>query len=321
MKRLLVLITILLATQVQAQNTTIDSFSKAKKNLENKVYYDHRETIYCSAEFTAKKQVIAPTGFKSTKHVKRSKKVEWEHGLAAENFGRSFSEWRNGDPQCVDRKGKDFKGRKCAEKVNMEYRYMQSDMHNLFPAIGSVNAMRSNYNFTMIPGSKSDFGTCDMRIENRKAQPPEGARGRIARTYKYMDATYPKYSMSKQQIKLMDAWDKMYPVSDWECTREKRIKKIQGNGNSFVSDHCGSTTATRIDNVAVPVAPVVAKPTAPVIPVVTKPMVNFDKYHGNSKSHIYHGSSCRYYNCKNCTVIFGSKKEAEDAGYRMCSKG
>ena len=115
---------------------------------------------------------------------------------------------------------------------------MQADMHNLYPAIGAVNAARSNYNFTMQPSSPSSFGVCDMRIENRKAQPPESARGRIARTYKYMQYSYPRYHMSKQQQKLMDAWDKMYPVTDWDCTRAVRIFRIQGNDNPFVSEQC-----------------------------------------------------------------------------------
>jgi deoxyribonuclease-1 len=84
---------------------------------------------------------------------------------------------------------------------------MQADMHNLFPAIGAVNAKRSNYNFTLLPSAQSDFGACDMRIEGRKAQPPEWARGRIARSYLYMDQSYPKYSMSKPQRQLMSAWD------------------------------------------------------------------------------------------------------------------
>ena len=60
---------------------------------------------------------------------------------------------------------------------------MQADMFNLYPAIGAVNALRSNYNFTMLPDAKSDFGTCEMKIDNRKADPPEAARGQIARTY------------------------------------------------------------------------------------------------------------------------------------------
>ena len=40
--------------------------------------------------------------------------------------------------------------------------------------------------------------------------------------------------------------------------------------------------------------------------------------HGNAKSYICHNSSCRYYNCKNCVVIFSSRKEAEEAGFRAC---
>jgi deoxyribonuclease-1 len=227
------------ASSIAAGNQTNQSFSKAKKNLERSVYQDHRETIYCGARFDSKKNVVPPKGFKTAKHKKRAKRIEWEHVVPAENFGRAFSEWRAGDKQCVNRKGKSFKGRKCAEKMNVEYRYMQSDMHNLFPAIGAVNAMRSNYNFTMLPAVKSEFGSCNMKIDNRKAEPPVGARGRIARTYMYMEQTYPKYKMSKQQRQLMNAWDKMYPVTAWECKRSKRIQKVQGNANRVVDVRCG----------------------------------------------------------------------------------
>lgn len=43
-------------------------------------------------------------------------------------------------------------------------------------------------------------------------------------------------------------------------------------------------------------------------------------YHGNRKSHVYHGSTCRHYNCKNCTVTFKSTIEASNAGYRPHSQ-
>lgn len=104
-----------------------------------------------------------PLGFTTTKHIKRSEKVEWEHVVPAENFGRTFVEWIKGSKVCVNSKGKSFKGRRCAEKINNEYRYMQADMHNLFPAISAVNAMRSNYNFTILPNINSKFGSCDNR--------------------------------------------------------------------------------------------------------------------------------------------------------------
>ena len=132
-----------------------------------------------------------------------------------------------------------FKGRKCVEKVNREYRLMQSDMYNLYPAIGAVNALRQNYNFQMLPGEEPDFGSCGMKIADRRAEPPIRARGQIARTYKYMaDAYAPRYRMSRQQAQLMDAWDRMYPVDAWECTRAKRIENLQGNENPFVKRPC-----------------------------------------------------------------------------------
>lgn len=222
-----------------AGNEWNDSFSKAKKTLERQGYYDHRITLYCGAAFDKKKNVTLPEGFTAAKHGKRAGKVEWEHVVPAENFGQAFAEWREGDAQCVDNRGKAFKGRKCAEKVSREYRLMQADLYNLYPAIGAVNALRQNHNFQMLPGEKPDFGSCEMKIADRKAEPPIRSRGQIARTYKYMaDAYAPRYRMSRQQTQLMDAWDKMYPVDAWECTRARRIERLQGNENPFVKERC-----------------------------------------------------------------------------------
>jgi deoxyribonuclease-1 len=221
-------------------NQSITSFNKAKKHLEREVYFDNRVSLYCEAVFDEEKNITFPAGFTTTKYLKRAKKVEWEHVVPAENFGRSFVEWRDGHSSCVSNNGKSFKGRKCAEKMNNEYRFMQADLYNLYPAIGAVNALRSNYNFVPLPGEQSDFGTCEMKIENRKAEPPARARGAIARTYQYMQSAYPKYKISKQQIQLMDAWAKMYPVDEWECKRAKRIEKIQKNENVIVKKECMS---------------------------------------------------------------------------------
>jgi phosphatidylserine/phosphatidylglycerophosphate/cardiolipin synthase-like enzyme len=41
-------------------------------------------------------------------------------------------------------------------------------------------------------------------------------------------------------------------------------------------------------------------------------------YHGNKSSKVFHDPSCRFYNCKNCTANFSSRKAAIDAGYRPC---
>ncbi|GAI30817.1 unnamed protein product, partial [marine sediment metagenome] len=161
---------------------------------------------------------------------KRAHRVEWEHIVPAHAFGQSFPEWRNGHPECVNRKGKPFKDRNCTRKMVVKFRYMESDMYNLVPAVGEINGLRSNYSFGMIPGEKREFGNCDMEIENRKAEPPPEKRGNIARTYFYMDWAYPGHGIiSKKNRKLFDAW---------ECKRCKRIEKIQGNENPFVKEPC-----------------------------------------------------------------------------------
>ena len=238
MIKILLIVCLLAPSFALAGNETNDSFSQAKKYL-REIYADHRETIYCGAKFNADSSVMLPVGFETPKHKKRSQRIEWEHVVPAENFGRTFSEWREGHPNCVDNKGKTFKGRNCAEKMNYEYRLIQADMHNLFPAIGSVNALRSNYNFTQLPeNTPNSFGSCAMKIDGKKVEPPVASRGVIARTYFYMEQEYPRFKISKQMKQLLTVWDKQHPVTEWECIRAKRIEEIQGNPNNVVNKRC-----------------------------------------------------------------------------------
>ena len=53
-----------------------------------------------------------------------------------------------------------------------------------------------------------------------------------------MEDAYSVYKLSSSQRKLMQAWDRQYPVDQWECLRAKRIEAIQGNENEFVSEPC-----------------------------------------------------------------------------------
>ena len=216
-------------------NTTVQSFSKAKKLLLDKVYHDRRTTFYCGCTFNTKKKITSRNGYVPVKDNARANRLEWEHVVPAHAFGQSFKEWRKGHPKCISRKGKKFKGRNCASKVNTLFRYMQADMYNLRPAVGEINGLRSNFSFAMIPGEPRRFGDCDMEIEGRKAEPAEHLRGDIARTYFYMDWAYPgRGIISKKNRKLFEAWDKADPIDDWERERASRIRAIQGNENTFM---------------------------------------------------------------------------------------
>jgi hypothetical protein len=126
---------LLLSLSLFAQN---ESFSKSKKEL-RKIHRDHQVTFYCGCKYnySNKENMIDrdSCGYvprneytKSAKKNERARRIEWEHVIPAENFGRQFSCWRDGDAACVDSKGKAYKGRKCCEKVSKEFRIMQDEV-------------------------------------------------------------------------------------------------------------------------------------------------------------------------------------------------
>lgn len=231
---------------IAAGNEVNPDFRLSKKELLTiykeffTIYKELPTTLYCQARFDPKtKEVFLPEGFTTPAHVERAKRVEWEHVVPAENFGRSFKEWQEGAPVCKDKKGRSYKGRKCAETASREYALMQADMYNLFPAIGAVNAVRLNYRYALLPDAAPTFGSCPMKITNRRAEPPVASRGEISRAMLYMAETYPThYRLSDRDRRMVEAWNEAYPVDPWECIRAARIESAQGNANRFVKDVC-----------------------------------------------------------------------------------
>jgi len=165
---------------------------------------------------------------------KGAKRIEWEHLIPAENFGRQFPCWREGNAKCVKKNAKSYKGRRCCEKLNKKYRIMQADIHNLFPAVGELNGDRSNFRFDFEEASVGQYGECkfDVLFKERRAKVKKELRGVIARDYLYFNQYY-GMKLSKQEMKKYKAWNKQYPATIWEIERNKRITKVQGNSNSF----------------------------------------------------------------------------------------
>ena len=222
--------------EVQAAgNTTIATFRQAKGHV-MEITKDRRETFYCGCRFDEDKAIDhASCGYRVRKNQKRASRMEVEHVVPAEAFGKSFKAWREGHPECVTKKGKRYKGRRCARKVSRLFRRMEADLYNLQPAIGEVNGDRSNYSMAEIPGEAREYGACDVEIEGRRIEPKPSIRGDIARIYLYMDQAYPKRGIvGKQRRRILRAWATEDPVDDWERTRAKRIARIQGNVNPFV---------------------------------------------------------------------------------------
>ena len=220
-------------------NRRIQSFSKAQRILIKDIYRCRQTTFYCGSQYTQGKYVIHNSGYIPKRKSRRARRLEWDHVVPLESFGYKFSEWQDGHADCLDSRGRPFKGRNCAEKVNIKFRFIQSDLYNLVPVIGEIRWLKSNRGFGMIPEEEQAFGDCDIEIALDRVEPPSEVRGDIARIYFYMDWAYPGYDViSPAEDKLFKAWDKQDAVGPWECERAQRIEKIQKNANPFVKKAC-----------------------------------------------------------------------------------
>lgn len=206
------------------------NFNNAKTQL-IKIYKNNPEQkeFYCGCDFsfTGKKGIVDLNScdYQARKNQTRAERIEWEHVMPAENFGRHLQCWKEG-------------GRKNCKK-DATFNQMEGDMHNLQPSIGEVNGDRSNYGYTLFTQTFNQYGQCQTAVDfkARRFQPRDEIRGVIARTYFYMSDKY-KINLSKQDKQLMSAWDKMYPPSKWECTRNQLIQDLQGNDNKFITTSC-----------------------------------------------------------------------------------
>ena len=190
------------------------NYRDASKQLRRVYYGELQETLYCGCKYDDKKNVdFSSCNFKprenpKRKSFKRAERIEWEHMVTAHN--------------------------------DTTFKIMEGDMHNLYPAIGEVNGDRNNFMYSQWTNDPEPmYGDCKTIIDfkQKKAQPREEARGIIARAHFYMEKTY-GVNLSKQDRKLFEAWDKLYPVTPKECERDRRIFKVQGDHNPFVHEKC-----------------------------------------------------------------------------------
>ncbi len=215
-------------------NKKVKTFTAAKRKIKE-VFKGKEKTFYCGCSYEDKDIDFKSCGYKVRKNKSRASRMEVEHVVPAARFGENLSAWRDGDPTCVNSKGKTYKGRRCAGKVSEIFRLMEADLYNLQPAIGEVNGDRSDKGVGNISGEKRDYGKCDVEINKDLVEPKKSIRGDVARTYFYMDWAYPGLGIVNAENRaLLESWDKSDPLTKWERERGKRIKRIQGNENPFL---------------------------------------------------------------------------------------
>ncbi len=215
--------------EIQGLKRETYSFSQSKRLLATQVYPKHTIAFYsgCRYKIVGKKliPIHSSCGFKYRKNKNRSQRIEWEHVVPAWLFGHQLRCWQRG-------------GRLNCRNSNATFKQMEADMHNLVPAIGEINGDRSNYKYGMISGEQRLYGKPDMEIAfaQRLAEPPKSVFGDIARTYFYMVDKY-DLKISNQQKQLFIAWNNLDPVDAWEREKNKRLKKVQGDENLYITHY------------------------------------------------------------------------------------
>lgn len=184
--------------------------------------------MYCGCAFDQSKRVSPNCGVKSDTYANRIGRIEWEHVVPVSDFGRQlFRSCYNDSPSGTS-------GRQHCRDTDPEFARAEGDPWNLIPAIGTLNAVRSNYRFGEVPGEPRAFGVCDFEISEdgagRFVEVPESVKGDVARAYNYMSWRY-GYRIGRSQKSLLEAWAALDPVDEWERIRAQRIFEVTGMPN------------------------------------------------------------------------------------------
>ncbi|MGN0903080.1 MAG: endonuclease [Succinivibrio sp.] len=228
----LLLVQVLAFTEtVLALDHDVYSFRNTKKEmLEIFKKLESPKTLYCNCDIDFKEKGwmvnLQSCGYKVRKDTKRASRIEAEHIMPAWEFGHEMNCWKKGK-------------RKGCEISDSNYKVMENDLHNLYPAVGEVNADRSNFKFSRELKGTSPYGRCQVIIDRKRQRVsiPDNAKGVVARAYLYMSQRY-NIALDSEHINLFNEWNNRYKPSKNECLRNRLIESIQGNDNPFVTGKC-----------------------------------------------------------------------------------
>lgn len=286
------------------------NFDRAKVMLRQNVYHDQNVNgamgeLYCGCDWewtgsSGGRIDFASCGYEVRAQLTRASRIEWEHIVPAYWLGNQRQCWQEG-------------GRQNCVSTDPAFRAMEADMHNLSPSVGEVNADRSNYRFGVLPDEEFRHGACEFKVDfsGRTAEPRNEVKGLVARVHFYMYDRYDLH-MSSQQQRLFMAWDRMYPVSEWELERDRRIAAVMGHSNPFVTGDRRWENGHR--NSGDGVRPPASQPQPQTVAMAQAlPVI------GNRNSSIYHlPAGCSGYNqvSENNRVYFETEADAISAGFR-----
>lgn len=341
---------VLLALPLLA-NSAPNNFYNAKIALKEQVYFDQNKnkggTAYCGCDWewvgrSGGRTDLNSCGYKirspqSQEAVARAQRTEWEHVFAVHAFAGQRQCWKQG-------------GRKHCGNTDPIFNAMEGDMFNLLVINGEYNSDASNFPMGEVRGRDGMYGQCTAKVDfkARIMEPQDRAKGEVARISFYFSNHY-GVQLSQDQQRLFMDWDKRFPISGFERERNKRIARIMGHNNPFVTGEKKWQLGMKLDakgiralNAKYPdfaegqrqqQPTYQSRPQAQQQPTThhTKPMrvssnntapaskqSSNAKIKGNSNSKIYHLDHCPNYKdvSERNSVYFNNERDATGQGYR-----
>ena len=205
----------------------------------------HLQTLYCGCPYERDGESgdidREACNLKTRANDERSARIQFEHVVPAQWFGGHRPCWKGDHDLCLKKEGADkgerSKRRKCCDKVGVdpEFRVINGDPHNLFPASGEVNFDRLHHPYGTVPGEDRLYGACDFEVGGspKVAEPAKCVRGELARAMLYMIDQHGVTIKGMTRDQLL-AWHKADPPEDWERRRAHRIEARTGLRNPYI---------------------------------------------------------------------------------------
>jgi deoxyribonuclease-1 len=182
-----------------------DAYVQALRDLWGKVYGRGGVELYCGGPFDRESG--------------RSLNAEHVYPMG----------WVTRELRCGDRN-------RC-RATSPDFNRIESDLHNIYPALPEINSARGSLPYGEVPGEAREFGACDFERDDRprRVEPRPAVRGEIARAMFYMHRAYglPIYS---RQAEVLLRWHREDPPDAEERRRNDAIEGVQGRRNPFIDD-------------------------------------------------------------------------------------
>lgn len=157
-----------------------------------------------------------------------------------QRFGHIKPKWTNAEhifPMAWVVNSLKCQDRKDCRRHSKQFKLIESDLHNIYPARKDLNMARGSYGFGEIEGDERVWLEYEFDIDHKRrlVEPPHVSKGEIARSMFYLVDAY-SLNLYEKQAELLRQWNQIDPPSKEEMRRNNKIEELQETRNYFI-DH------------------------------------------------------------------------------------